>query len=450
VQVPEVRYAKTADGLNIAYQEFGEGPWLVVIPPMVSNLEVCWEHELWRRVFEYHAPYLRWIMFDKRGTGLSDPLPELPTLEERVLDVEAVMDAVGVQRAHVFGHSEGGLMAQLFAATRPERVDRLCLLCCAPGPDQIPELARYGLDVAEWAGQMATVFRDLSETWGGDPSVMVEWWAPSVRDNESVVRWIGRWQRLSASRADFQRFAENVGMLTIGDAQSRIRAPTLVAHLLGDRVCPAANGRLVHDKIPGSSLIEFPGDNHFAWVQDNWREISDTMITFLTGSTPQPSSQRRLATVMFTDIVDSTAIAAAVGDSSWRTTMESHDRIAWRTADEHRGHIVKSTGDGVLATFDTPSAAVACARNYRRELAGLGLNVRIGLHAGEIELRPDGDVIGLAVNIAARVEQAAGSNAILASSTVRDLLAGESTDFEVAGTYQLKGVNGDWTLYFVP
>jgi class 3 adenylate cyclase len=449
VQVPEVRYAKTPDGLNVAYQEFGEGPWLVVVPPMVSNIEVCWEHELWRRVFEYHALHLRWVMFDKRGTGLSDPLVELPTLEHRVLDIEAVMDAVGIERAHVFGHSEGGLMAQFFAATRPERVDCLCMLCASPAPDQYGELARYGLDVEQFASRMLSVFDDLVETWGLDPSVLVEWWAPSMRDNESVVRWMARWQRLSASRAAFLRWRDSISLLTMGDAQSRIQAPTLIAHLVDDRVCPVANARMLHDLIPGSSLVEFPGDNHFAWVQDNWREMSDELITFLTGTTPRVTPQRRLATVMFTDIVDSTATAAAVGDSNWRTMMDSHDRIAWRTTDEYHGRIVKSTGDGVLATFETPSAAVACATDFRRRVAALGLSVRIGVHTGEIEVRPDGDVIGLAVNIAARVEQAADSTAILASSTVRDLLAGSGFTFTSTGTHQLKGIDGDWNLYAV-
>jgi class 3 adenylate cyclase len=289
----------------------------------------------------------------------------------------------------------------------------------------------------------------LTETWGVDPSVLVEWWAPSVRDNESVVRWMGRWQRLSASRADFQRWRESISTLTIGDAQARIQAPTLIMQVLDDRVCPAANGRLLRDSIPGSSLIECAGENHFAWVQDNWREMCDEMITFLTGTAPRVVSQRCLATVMFTDIVDSTATAAAVGDTNWRTTMDSHDRIAWSTTNDHHGHIVKSTGDGVLATFETPSAAVACASDYRREVAALGLEVRIGLHTGEIEQRPDGDVIGLAVNIAARVEQAADSTAILTSSTVRDLLAGSSFTFTPAGTHQLKGIDGDWNLYSV-
>jgi class 3 adenylate cyclase len=219
--------------------------------------------------------------------------------------------------------------------------------------------------------------------------------------------------------------------------------------LLDDRVCPAANGRLLHDKIAGSSLVEFPGENHFAWVQDNWRDMCDQIVMFLTGTTPRVASKRWLATVMFTDIVDSTATAASVGDSNWRTMMDSHDRIAWRITDEHHGHIVKSTGDGVLATFETPSAAVECASDYRRDVAALGLDVRIGLHTGEIEQRPDGDVIGLAVNIAARVEQAADGTAILASSTVRDLLAGSSFTFIPVGTHHLKGIDGDWNLYAV-
>jgi class 3 adenylate cyclase len=447
VQLPDVQYAQTADGLNIAYQVFGDGPWMVAVPGMISNCELFWEHELWRRALEYPARHLRWIMFDKRGVGLSDRFIEYPTLEQRIQDIEAVMDAVGVERAHMLGQSEGGLMAQLFAANRPERVDRLCLLNSAFGPDQVEQLGRYTDDLVGLLTRLATTFEELVEAWGVDPSVVVKYFAPSMVDNESIVRWMGRWTRLSATRADFQRQVDAVRILAVGDAPSRVQAPTLIMHVVGDRVAPVIGARLLHDLIPGSQLIEFPGTDHMVWLQDNWQEVADAAIEFYTGTRPSAGTQRRFATIMFTDIVESTTTASRLGDLKWRTAMESHDRIAWTTTDLHRGRIVKSTGDGILAIFDTPSAAVACALDVRREVAALGIDLRIGLHAGEIELRDDADVIGLAVNIAARVEQTADAKAILASSTVRDLLVGSPYTFIEHGTHKLKGVDGAWTLY---
>jgi class 3 adenylate cyclase len=447
VQVPEVQYARTLDGLNIAYQVFGDGPWMVAVPGTISNCELFWEHELWRRALEYPARYLRWIMFDKRGIGLSDRFSEPPTLEQRIQDIEAVMDAVGVEQAHIFGQSEGGLMAQLFAANRPERVDRLCLLDCGLADDQYEQLARYTDDIDGLVLRMATTRSEVAEAWGVDPSVIVKYFAPSVLDNESVVRWVGRWTRLSATRADFQRLTEGRPLLSLGDAPCRIKAPTLIMHVIEDRVAPVAMARMLHDLIPGSQLAEFAGTDHMVWLQDNWQEMADTAIEFFTGTRPSAGAQRRFAAIVFTDIVDSTNTAASVGDLKWRTTMESHDRIVWALTDLHHGRVVKSTGDGILAIFDTPSAAVACASKLRQEVAALGIDLRIGLHAGEIEVRADADVIGLAVNIAARVEQAADPKTILVSSTVRDLLIGGPYHFAEHGTHQLKGVDGAWTLY---
>ena len=442
-----MQYARTPDGLNIAYQVFGDGPWMVAVPGMISNCELFWEHELWRRALEYPARFVRWVMFDKRGIGLSDRFAEAPTLEQRIQDIESVMDAVGVERAHLLGQSEGGLMAQLFAASRPERVDRLCLLDSSIAADQFEQLGRYTDDLDALGTGLATAFAEIADTWGVDGSVMTKYFAPSMLQNESVVRWMGRWTRLSATRADVQRQIESMRMLRLGDAPQRIQAPTLIMHVVDDRVAPVAGARLSHDLIPGSRLVEFPGTDHAVWLQDNWQELADTCVEFFTGTRPSAGVRRRFATIMFTDIVSSTATASRLGDDMWRTTMESHDRIAWTTTDRHHGRIVKSTGDGVLAVFDTPSAAVACALELRHALRGIGIEIRVGLHAGEIEQRDDSDVIGLAVNIAARVEQAAPDGAILASSTVRDLLVGSSHTFGKHGEHQLKGIDGAWTLY---
>jgi class 3 adenylate cyclase len=446
MEVPDIRFTKSGD-VNIGYMRFGTGPDVVVIPPLVSNVEIMWENELWRRVLEFTARHVRMLQFDKRGIGISDRFERHPTLAERVGDIHAVMDAEGIERASLMGLSEGGLMAQLFAAKHPERADRLILINSLPGASAWPHLRQYSeTPIPEFEAQLATVLQ-LVETWGRDPTFFVDWFMPSQRENASLLRWIARYQRQTASPADFRRQVENILSLDAMDSLSSIKAPTRVIHVAGDRVVPVAAGRFLAARIPGADYVEIEGEDHFCWVMPHWRKIADAWLEFVIGTTPSARSERRFATVLFTDIVGSTERAGAIGDDAWRLTLESHDRIAWKTIDGHRGGVVKSTGDGLLVTFGSPSDAVACATTLRHELAGIGVAIRGGLHAGELVVREDGDVSGLAVNLAARVAQAAPDRAIYVSSTVRDLLLGGDQKFADRGEHALKGIDGSWRLY---
>ena len=446
MEVPDIRFTKSGD-LNIGYQRFGTGPDVVVIPPLVSNIEIMWENELWRRALEFAAQHVRTLHFDKRGIGISDRSEQHPTLEQRIGDINAVMDAEGIQRASLMGLSEGGLMAQLFAARHPERVDRLVLINSLPGASAWRHLGQYSETPIPALEEQVARALHLAETWGRDPTLLVEWFMPSQRENAAFLRWIARYQRQTASPADFRRQVESVLSLDATDSLSSIKAPTRVIHIAGDRVVPVAAGRFLTARIPGADYVEIEGEDHFCWVMPHWRRIADAWIGFVIGTVPSARSERSFATVLFTDIVGSTERAGTIGDDAWRLMLESHDRIAWKTIDGHRGSVVKSTGDGLLVTFGSPSNAVACAAVLRRELASIGVAIRGGLHAGELVVREDGDVSGLAVHLAARVAQAAQNGAIYASSTVRDLLLGGDQKFADRGEHALKGIDGSWRLY---
>ena len=446
MEVPETRYADS-EGVQIAYQVFGAGPPVVMVPSLVSNLELQWETELYRRALELLGKHARVVRFDQRGIGLSDRPEGMPTLEKHADDIGAVMDAVGIERAHLVGASEGGLTTQLFATRYPERVDRLCLVNSAIATDEHLHLAEYSdVPLPEVDAVVAKLER-LIEAWGVDPRYMVEWFCPSQVDNDAFIRWWGRFERLSASRADVRRQVESIVALNERSTLEQITAPTLVLHMRGDRVIPVATGRLIADRINGAQYVEFEGDDHFFHVTPNWRPLIRSLIEFITGGKVDEERERRFATVLFTDIVDSTGTASRFGDAAWRETLDSHDRIAWRTTDRYRGRIVKTTGDGILAVFETPSSGVACATDLRRDLAAIGVPIHVGLHAGEIEVRDDADVAGIAVNIAERVESSAGEGEILVSSTVRDLLLGTEFEFRDAGARSLKGIDGQWRLY---
>jgi class 3 adenylate cyclase len=450
VDVPEVRFANS-DSARVAYQAYGDGPALVAVPPLVSNLEIAWEHELYRRAFERFARHVRVVIFDKRGTGLSDRYEKYPTVEQRIGDIAAVMDAEGIQRASLLGLSEGGLISQLFAGACPERVDRLVLLnSCMPEKDvetrEIYAQSYFGSEEALLAG-----LEGLVESWGVDPGYLVDLFCPCQKDNPAFVRWAGRYARLGCTSADLGRHLESINLLCAEhgiETLERIQAPTLVIQVSCDRVVPPGFARFMAEHIRGARYLEVAGDDHFCWVMPNWREVVDPIIEFVTDRpVARTEVTRRFAVVMFTDIVDSTTSAARVGDATWRETLDSHDRIAWRAANDHGGRIVKSTGDGVLAIFESPSAAVACATELRAELAAIGLDIRAGLHAGEIEVRDETDISGLAVHIAARVEHAADSGQILVSPTLRDLLLGTELQVRDTGERRLKGLDGAWRLF---
>ena len=306
-----------------------------------------------------------------------------------------------------------------------------------PAPD-----GSFGPLEAKLAG-----FGKLVETWGRDPQFFVDWFAPSQSGNESFVRWIGRFQRLSATAADIERQILSVAALDGTERLGEITAPTLVGHGVRDAVCPVSVGHAIAVAIPGARLVELDTADHFLVSSEQWAREQDVFLEFLTGSRPQRRVERQFATVVFTDIIGSTAQGMSAGDEGWCDLLDSHDRIAWETADRHLGTIVKSTGDGLLARFDSPSQAVDFCTALRGALIGIGLRIRCGVHTGEIELRDSGDIAGTAVNLAARVEEAAGDGEVFVSSTVRDILLGGETRFEDRGEHALKGFDSSWRVY---
>jgi class 3 adenylate cyclase/pimeloyl-ACP methyl ester carboxylesterase len=451
MQVPEVRYARAGD-LRLAYQQWGDGPPLIIVPDLISNVEITWEHELYRRSLEHLGKYMTCVYFDKRGIGASDRFEEAPTLEQRNQDILAVMDTVGWERAHVMGQSEGAAMGQLFAVDFPERVESLTLVNTFVPPryiGRIPEYIRDGDPPILNGVQIYEHFERVLETWGEDASYLVEWAMPSQIGNEAFTRWLARLLRCAASPKDFKRQLDSIIRLDAGDAPERISARTLVMHVQGDQELHVSMGRLLADIIPDAEYVEVEGADHFFWIMPNWREMVDRVIRFATGANAQSTTTRQFGTVLFTDIVDSTRRSASVGDATWRDGLDSHDRTARGLIDQHRGRVVKSTGDGLLAVFDSPSQGVECGIKMCNALRGIGVEIRAGLHAGEIEVHDDGDISGIAVNLAARVEQNAADGELWASSTVRDLMLGGSASFTERGEHQLKGIDGAWRLFSV-
>lgn len=440
MEMTEVKFVEV-DGLAIAWQQFGSGPDCLVIPPLVSNIEIQWDHEFYRRALEFQGRHLRVTHFDKRGIGLSDRCDRLPSLEERIADIGAVMDAAGLERCHVFALSEGGLMAQLFAARHPERVDRLIL-----GNSVVA-----GFPVGpEAASRLTANFERVTKDWGRDARFFVEWFSPSNAHNESFIRWWGRLQRQAATQAEFIRQLESVRALDAADSSSflgDIVAPTLIINAAGDQVNDPRSGNYLAEHIAGSRHVEVDNDDHFLILGEHWLDVMILIAEFATGTAPVEPAERQFAGIVFTDIVGSTATTATLGDTAWRRALDEHDQIAWATTAGHAGTIVKSTGDGLLVRFDSPHSAIAFCRDLRVRLAEAGIVIRAGVHMGEIEVRANKDITGIAVSLAARVEQSAPDGAIYVSSTVRDMLLGGDTVFEDRGEHTLKGFDQPWRLY---
>ena len=421
----------------------GEGPIdLVYVPGWVSNLEVAWEHPGLARFFRRLASFSRLVLFDKRGTGLSDRVPpdRLPTLEQRMDDVRAVMDEVGSERAALMGHSEGGNMCVLFAATYPERTEALITFGIyvkrvrstdypwAP----TPEARQEWLDL-------------LAGGWGG--TVDLSTIAPSVAEDDAFARWWARYLRMSAEPQAAVALGRMNTEIDVRAVLPTIRVPTLILHNIGDRDVKIEEARYIASRIPNARLVEFPGADHIPWT-DGAEAILDEVEAFVTGARPRVEPDRVLATVLFTDIVDSTGLAGRMGDAAWRARLEDHQRMVRGELDHYRGREVKTTGDGFLATFDGPARAIRCARGIRGGAEREGLVVRAGLHSGECEVMGD-DVGGIAVHIAARVLDAAAPGEVMVSRTVRDLVAGSGLEFEDRGERELKGLEGAWQLYAV-
>jgi len=433
---PVTRYAKSGD-VNVAYQVFGDGPLNLVLAPLfVSNIEVLWERPDIARWLLRLASYARVAMFDKRGTGMSDRVTELPGLDQRIDDLRAVMDGAGMEQAALLGISEGGPLTALFAATYPDRCRSLVLW---------GSFARFtSWFPTEEALQQFLGYID--QAWGSGASM--PFFAPSLANDQAAIQWMGRFERLGASPASVAALMRMNSQIDISGIVHTIRVPTLVIHRTGDVTINVEGGRYLAEHIPNARYIELPGVDHPPWVGDNADQIADVIEKFLTGSTAAVPVDRVLATVLFTDIVGSTEKAATLGDRRWGDLLDAHHATIRRNLARFRGHEVKTTGDGILATFDGPARGVRCACAIADEVRPLGIEIRAGLHTGECEMT-DEDVGGIAVHIGARVAALAGAGEVLVSSTVKDLVAGSGLRFGDRGTQLLKGVPGEWHVFAV-
>ena len=431
--VPKTQYAKSGD-VRIAYQVVGQGPFdLVFVPGFISNLDVAWEEPHRARVWTRLASFARLIMFDKRGTGLSDRAVGVPTLEERMDDVRAVMDAVGSQQAALFGISEGGAMSVLFAATYPERTRALVLY------------GTYG-HFRSWVlppDKIEAALDRMEKNWGTGESLHL--FAPSVASDETFKLSWARFERLGASPSAVVALMRMNSEIDIRPILPSIRVPTFVIHRQGDVRVNVEAGRFMARQIPNAKYLELPGSDHTLWTGETER-ILDEVEEFLTGSRSAIESDRVLATVLFTDIVNSTKRAETIGDRAWHDVLDRHNALVRREISRHRGHEVRTMGDGFLATFDGPARSIRCALAINEGVEALGLQVRAGLHTGEVEMADD-DLSGIAVHIASRVATMAKPGQVLVSNTVRDLVAGSNIRFHDEGSHSLKGLTESVRLF---
>ncbi len=447
MEVPDVRYVITDDDVRIAYQDVGSGPATLLVPTYWGHAEGNWDLEHLRRLFERLAANLRFLTFDHRGTGMSDGFVESPTLEDRTLDIGAVMDAAGLETVNLLGHDFGAQVAVGFAARHPDRVDRLVLVNSRVGASAKARADELNPGAAE-PDPLARLPAALSsaDTVGIEVAASLSRFTPSVAKYPDVLRAIPRLQALAGSRDAYRRQIESVAGVDVTEEAKRICAPTLVTHTSGNVLHHVGFARLLAELIPDATLVEFDGVDHLYWFADNWREIADTHIRFITESEVHAPAVRRFAVVLFTDMVGSTRASLTSGDEEWHRLLDTHDRISQRIVSQHGGSVVKHMGDGVLATFDAPSQAVDAAIRCRSELAEAGIGVRAGIHAGEIEVRGE-DISGAVVNLAARVLREAPEDDIYTSSTIRDMLIGSPHAFESAGSRRLKGFEGEWELH---
>jgi class 3 adenylate cyclase len=445
MQPPATEYVER-DGVSIAFQVLGDGPVdLLLSPGFISHLDLAWTDPGTSRLLGRLASFARLILYDKPGTGLSDPIPNLPTLEERGADIEAVLDAAGSTRTVLFGVSEGGPTSVLLAATRPERITSLILYgTFAVMPQAAPEA--YAPEVTERTGADVNQVRDAIRHWG-DGAKLARVFAPGL--GERQMRIWGTFARAAASPRMAQALIRTVMQIDVRDVLSSVHVPTLVLHLDSDRAIPLEAGELLAAGIPDARFMKFPGTDHVFWLgqmRPMADEIVDQIEQFVTGAVAPAAPDRVLSSVLFTDIVASTTRAAELGDSAWRDVLERHDALVDRTVSEHGGRVVKHIGDGALSAFDGPAMAMRCAEALRDGVADIGIELRSGIHTGECEAIGD-DLGGLAVHIGARVSALAGPGEIIVSSTVKELVVGSDMQFADRGEHELKGVPGSWRLY---
>ncbi len=450
---PRTRYAKCGD-LDIAHKVTGDGPLdILVVPSFVSNLDFSWATPAAKAWLDRLASYGRLILFDKAGTGLSDPIPGPRTLEQRVEEIDAVLDAVDSRRAALLGVSEGGPMSILYAATRPGRVQALALFgtfatLTAPAPpdETRASLASKGLPQRHLPTDMqlkrvVSFWHSATERWGeGEALAQL---LPSFGDAQQLAVL----ERLCASPGMARATLQSLTLINVIDVLPTITVPTLVVHATDDLV-PVQYGRFIAEQIPGARMLEVTGRDHAPWIAEHAARIGDELEEFLTGARHAATTERVLSTVLFTDIVGSTERASALGDARWRAVLERHNEVSRTELRRFGGKEVKATGDGFLATFDGPARAIHCTEAIRDAVGELGIEIRAGIHTGECERIGD-DVGGIAVHIASRVNALAGPREILVSRTVRDLVVGSGIAFQERGSHALKGIPGEWDLVAV-
>jgi pimeloyl-ACP methyl ester carboxylesterase len=431
--LPETRYALSRD-VNIAYQVMGDGPVdIIMVPGLVSHVEFAHELAGYTVFLRRLSTFARVVTFDKRGQGLSDRISGAPSLEQRMDDVRAVMDDIGSQRAVVMGFSEGSAMSVLFAATYPERVVQLILF------------GGFALAPTFLSNDLEQRVARITKAWG--TGELMKTVVPSQATNQDAVRQFAKMERLSASPGALRAIALLNSQIDIRPILPTLQVPTLVLHRRTDARVPIKVGRDLAARIPNARFIEYPDGDHAFWSGSAEALLGD-IEEFVTGHREGSSTEleRVLATVLFTDIVDSTRCAAAMGDQAWRRSLDSHDQLAQQMIEKHRGILVKNTGDGILATFDGPGRAVRCALAFGTAAQQIGLPLRAGLHTGEIEIRGR-DIGGIAVHAAARVMAQSQPSEVLVSRVVTDLVAGAGLKFAERGSHELKGLPGRWELF---
>lgn len=439
-EVPETRYAKSGD-VHIAYQVLGDGPIdLLFVPGFVSNVEATWQHPVRAAFFRRLASFSRLILFDKRGTGMSDRTSQIFTLEQRMEDVNAVLDAVGSERAALFGTSEGGPMSILFAASHPQRTIALVIFGSYAKRSWAEDYT-FGWLEERWNA----VLSNMERNWGTPKGVDLEMWAPSIAHDAERATKSAAYFRAAASPGAALAVMSMNRDIDVRRVLPSVRVPTLILHRVDEKVIDVEHARYLARHIPGARLIELPGVDHIFWIGDG-DAILDEVELFLTGRRQAAEPERVLATVQFTDIVQSTERAAALGDRKWRDVLERFQSMVRETLREHRGREIDTAGDGFLAAFDGPARAIRCAAAVRERARAQGIDLRAGIHTGECEIIGD-KLGGIAVHTGSRVASKAEPGEILVSQTVKDLVAGSGLQFAERGVHSLKGVPGEWRLY---
>jgi len=430
------RYAKNGH-ISVAYQVFGEGGvHLVMVPGFISHIENYWDEPRLAQWLRKLGSFSRVILFDKQGTGLSDRPSKAPGMDERMDDVRAVMDAVGIERAAIFGISEGGSLATLFTASHPARSQALIL---------------YGA-FAKFKSWFPTqealedLFQYIDTAWGSGESLPM--FAPTMKDHLGLREWWGKFERLGGSPGAVKKIMRLNSQIDIADILPTVNVPTLIIHRKDDVTVNVEGGRLFAKRIPNAKYVELSGVDHLPFVGENSNQILDEMAKFLTGEWRPLETDCVLATVLFTDIVNSSRRAAELGDRGWRDLLIRHHRLVRGELSRYRGKEVDTTGDGFFATFDGPARGIRCACAIRDAVSGLDLTIRAGLHTGECEIMED-KVSGIAVHIGARIMEKAEPGEVFVSSTVKDLVAGSGLKFNDRGKHNLKGIPGEWRIFQV-